>query len=955
MRSIISWNCRGIGVAQTVRALRDLVSRYTPSIIFLCETKAKKNKLDHLCRALSFDKCFVVDAVGRSGGLALFWKDNVSISILSSCKNFIHSRVNINAMNFDFLLTGVYGDIDAICRRRIWDKISSFHISPNQARTCMGDFNDVLFQSDKEGLRPRDQGQINQFRNFVDNNRLLDLHLKGCRFTWSNNREEGHVRAKLDRMLCNARWQMRFPNTCVTALPAIGSDHSPLVMQLESRPVHAQKCFKYEEFWEEDEDLPDIINGYWGASDPRNIVKKIDTLKTHLSNWNSSKYRRADVEISTLKKKLIQLENRAASRENIQEIKQCKNRINTLWEREELFWKARSRLKWLRSGDRNSKYFHATTIHRRSINRVSRLRNSTGEWVENQSDLLKLVNDHFSSLFTSTNPTNIDDITRLVPPKISREVNEMLLRPVEEWEIKQAVFDMGPNKAPGPDGLSGLFFQKHWDTVKNDVVGAVRNFFESAQLPNTLNETHVTLIPKIGNPEEVGQFRPISCCNFIYKVMSKFLANRMKNLMKDIISISQSAFVKGRQIQDNIIIAHEIFHSLRSKGGRRINAAVIKLDMSKAYDRIEWKFLESMLKAFGFDSHWVKLIMCCVTSVSYKFKLNGALGDAIIPQRGIRQGDPLSPYLFIIASEGFSLLINEAITNGSLSGIKLSRNGPVLSHLLFADDSMILTQAKDEDAYVLQSILNRYSNASGQRINSAKSELLFSKDVIDRRKILFSNVFGMPICSSPSRYLGLPGEWQGSKVQALTWLKDRIWHKMQGWKEKYLSLAGKEVLIKSVIQAIPNYIMSVFILPKTLCDNILSMITRFWWRSCGKEKGVHWINWKQLKKPKCDGGIGFKDIHAMNIALISKQIWRIEKNPDALWVMLLKSLYFPNSSIWEAKKGNNISWGWRSILQGRDFVNRHKAWHIKDGSSVKLCHDKWVHNGQRVRLDHGNP
>lgn len=143
-------------------------------------------------------------------------------------------------------------------------------------------------------------------------------------------------------------------------------------------------------------------------------------------------------------------------------------------------------------------------------------------------------------------------------------------------------------------------------------------------------------------------------------------------------------------------------------------------------------------------------------------------------------------------------------------------------------------------------------------------------------------------------------------------------------------------------------IMSVFVLPKTFCEKISSMIARFWWKSAGRDRGVHWINWKQLKKAKKDGGIGFRDIYAMNLALISKQVWRIENNPNALWVRFLKSLYFPNSSIWDAKKGNNASWGWMSVVKGRDFINKHKAWHIKDGAKVNIGCDMWVHSGVRV-------
>lgn len=234
--------------------------------------------------------------------------------------------------------------------------------------------------------------------------------------------------------------------------------------------------------------------------------------------------------------------------------------------------------------------------------------------------------------------------------------------------------------------------------------------------------------------------------------------------------------------------------------------------------------------------------MECITTVTYKAVLNGSTGHTIIPERGLRQGDPISPYLFIIAVEGLTVLIKEAINSGSLSGMRLSPNGPLLSSLMFADDTMLITRAEATEVYEMVNILNKYMNASGQRINVTKSGVLCSADVEDRKKSNIAAILNMPLCNSPSKYLGLPGEWQRSKTQALNWLKERIWNKLQGWKEKLLSPAGKETLIKAVIQAMPSYVMSVFLLPKGFCDDISRMVARFWWSQSNKERGIHWLS-----------------------------------------------------------------------------------------------------------------
>lgn len=212
---------------------------------------------------------------------------------------------------------------------------------------------------------------------------------------------------------------------------------------------------------------------------------------------------------------------------------------------------------------------------------------------------------HFQNIYKSDFPSNIDQITNLVTPRVNAEMNCSLLKNVEEWEVKAAVFELGPTKSPGPDGLNGLFYQKHWETIKHDVVEAVRGFFNTTKLPDGINSTHITLVPKIATPEEVSQFRPINCCNFIYKIFSKVLANRMKTILKSLISENQSAFVQGRQIQDNILVAHEMFNCLKRRNGRGAKVAIIKLDMSKAYDRQEWCFIKEMMLAMGFDVKWV--------------------------------------------------------------------------------------------------------------------------------------------------------------------------------------------------------------------------------------------------------------------------------------------------------------------------------------------------------------
>lgn len=224
------------------------------------------------------------------------------MTILSYCKIYIHSRVEKNDINFSRYMTCVYGDPDANLRKIVWENITNFRIPHNQAWLCCGDFNDILAQNEKDGLRARDSRSIETFRNFLDNNNLIDMELKGCRFTWSNNRDVGLVSEKNDMMFCNSPWNFKFPNASLTALPAVGSDHSPLILQLHRRHVEKRRLFHYEDFWEDHADLPRVIKYEWGSPLSSSITEKIKRISRGREDWSKYTFKKATIEIAKTKK-----------------------------------------------------------------------------------------------------------------------------------------------------------------------------------------------------------------------------------------------------------------------------------------------------------------------------------------------------------------------------------------------------------------------------------------------------------------------------------------------------------------------------------------------------------------------------------------------------------------------------------------------------------------------------
>ena len=252
--------------------------------------------------------------------------------------------------------------------------------------------------------------------------------------------------------------------------------------------------------------------------------------------------------------------------------------------------------------------------------------------------------------------------------------------------------------------------------------------------------------------------------------------------------------------------------------------------------------------------------MRCVSLVTYSIRINGKLRGHIVPTRGIRQGDPLSPYLFMLCAEGLSSLIRRAVENGDMEGLAVSRGGPRLSHLFFADDSLIFYKASMDECNSLQRILQVYEQASGQQLSRAKTSLFFSNNSPSDVQQQIKNIFGAQVIRQHEKYLGLALLVGRSKRNSFNYIKEKLRKKLAGWKGKLLSKAGKEVVIKVVAQAIPTYTMSCFKILDSLCEEMTSMIQNFWWGQKRDKRKMAWLSWEKLCEPKEEGGMGFREL-----------------------------------------------------------------------------------------------
>lgn len=321
--------------------------------------------------------------------------------------------------------------------------------------------------------------------------------------------------------------------------------------------------------------------------------------------------------------------------------------------------------------------------------------------------------------------------------------------------MTEAFNNINPYKAPGFDGFGSKFFQAYQPIIENDVCLAIQSFFHHDKLLLSLTHTLITLILKIDHPETPNHFRPISLINTIYKAISKLLVHRLSPILKREISPLQNAFTEDRSIHDNILIVQEILNVFQ-KSQNKTGLCALKLDTEKAYDRIEWDFLWKCLNSFGFPSQWIVWIRECVTNVSYSIKINGQSSPQFKPSRGLRQGDPLSPYLFILCIDVFirKLSLASQQPNSGISFKPVPR-GPSILCLMFADDSLLFCRVNSRTCNNLKSVIDNLCAQSEQLFNFHKSTIIFSKHVTNTRKASLAAQFNMLSTPSLGLYLGV--------------------------------------------------------------------------------------------------------------------------------------------------------------------------------------------------------
>ncbi|GJW14814.1 RNA-directed DNA polymerase, eukaryota, reverse transcriptase zinc-binding domain protein [Tanacetum coccineum] len=538
---------------------------------------------------------------------------------------------------------------------------------------------------------------------------------------------------------------------------------------------------------------------------------------------------------------------------------------------------------------------------------------------------------------------NIQKFNKIHSSEMAQKAKNELESEVSNVEIKRAVWDCGTDKSPGPDGFTFGFYRRFWKIIENDVYDAVKYFFTYGNIPKGCNSSFIALIPKIPDANMVKDFRPISLIGSLYKIIAKILANRLVGVLGDIVNEVQSAFIAERQILDGPFILNEILQWSKTK---KKQSLIFKVDFEKAYDSVRWDFLDDILKKFGFGEKWCKWIQSCLRSSRGSILINGSPTEEFQFYKGLKQGDPLSPFLFILIMESLHLSFQRVVDNGMFNGIKLSSSLSI-SHLFYADDAVFMGQWCDGNISTLIHVLECFYRASGLRINMSKSKILGVNVDSDKVKGAASKL-GCLILKTPFTYLGSKVGGSMSRVHAWNEVIDRVKNRLSKWKMKTLSIGGRLTLLKSVLGSIPIFHMSIYRAPLSVLRTLESIRSKFFKGHDINSNKASWVNWKKVLASKEKGGLGVSSLFALNRGLMFKWIWRFYTQNTLLWVRVVKAIHGDDGNV-----GGHVKSGakscWLDIVRETHAlktkgINLLDCMHVKLGNGDKTVfwEDIWI-------------
>jgi len=536
-------------------------------------------------------------------------------------------------------------------------------------------------------------------------------------------------------------------------------------------------------------------------------------------------------------------------------------------------------------------------------------------------DIEAHVLSYFQSIFSVyNNCVSNDMVERHIPNLVTSAENDLLCSLPMISEIKSAVFDLNGDGASGPDGFGGHFYQTFWDIVAMDVVNFVQEFFISSSLATNVNSNLIVLMPKSPGAKAMGDFRPIA------------LADRLATIAMRIVSVEQQGFIKERNISDCVILASEAKNCMdKQQIGGNIS---LKVDISKAFDTLDWEFLIAVLTQFGFPMIFIQWIRTILHSARLSILVNAKAVGFFPCSRGVRRGDPLPPLLFCLVVE----VLSRAITaEGRISLMVYSRGVVFPTHILYADDIMIFFIGTKRNIRCLLNIFLAYSNVSGQLVNHPKSRF-FTGAMTNACVQMLAAMLGFCAGSIPFIYLGCPIFKGKPKASHFISITDKIKAKLATWKGVTLSIMGRIQLVKSIIHGMLVYSFNVYMWPRRLLCSLDSWIKNFIWSGDIHSRKICTVSWKIMCRAWSAGGLDIKSTRMINDSLMLKLDWEMISK-ESQWSALFKCKYFSNGRYCKWYMKSSV---WSNIKMHLSTVYSNSIWIVGTGDTINIWADNWL-------------
>jgi hypothetical protein len=805
--------------------------------------------------------------------MALAWRrDFCTVSDVSRGLYSLNAKISGCSSLTPWWITVIYeprADADKVA---FLDELRQFGTTVSAPWMLCDDFNMIYRAQDKSNDRI-DRRCLRRFRTFLNQAKLDEIFLVGRKYTWSNEQEQPTL-VLLDRVFVTTDWLGTFPNHVLKPLSTDCSDHCPLLL-LVLEASEAKRRFIFQPYWVRIPGFIDVVASAWGsypqAADPCRVLDhKLRNVAKALKSWSSKKVGSIKLQLALVREVILAFDAEQDSRALLPweaELRRSlKLQVLGLASLARTIARQKSRVLFLAEGDANTKFYHLQACHRGRKSRIETLSVEGTKIISDRGMADALFQYYNEILEVDFERSARIDLAAIGVPSLPLDDLEV---PFTEDEVRGVINDMPNDKAPGPDGFTALFYKKAWDIIKQDVMLAVNAFWAlDYRSFHHLNDAYMILLKKKSNPAVIKDYRPISLIHSFGKLITKCLARRLATVLDRLVLNNQTAFIKGRSIHDNV---RSVQLTCKALHQRQSSCLLLKIDIAKAFDTLAWTFLLDVLRHLGFGQRWRDWVSIVLSSASTKIMLNGRPGHRICHARGLRQGDPLSPMLFVLAMEVFNNLLRWVEQTGRLTPVV----GIVGSRLyLYADDLVMFLKPLHHDLQAVKASLSIFGRASGLFANLEKSTatpIHCAVADLDRvRQVLACAIEGFPC-----RYLGVQltvHRLRRSEEQSLI---DKVAARIPGWKGSLLNVAGRTALVMATMSAIPIHTSIALCLSPWAIDAIDKLRRSFIWTGTDSVAGGKCkVAWSLVCRPKELGGLGISDLRRTGVALRIRWVWK---------------------------------------------------------------------------------